>query len=184
MEKNNNQNFVKPTKKSAGKPAASCNCGHAEQTFAYYSRVLNKPFDSIDELKKAESVYYAELKAKEDKAAQKKADAALVEEAFKSLNNTRKSYKEGLVKLTERYSEDLKKLKENFEADKKDMQDILAQAEEIYKAALKEFADKYPEGYHVTLRDGDFETTISGSHTSDIKPATRLFDLFDLMFNL
>jgi hypothetical protein len=184
MEKNNNQNFVKPNKKPVSKPTTGCNCGHTERSYSYYSRVLNKPFDSIDELKKAEEVYYAEQKAKEDKAAQKKADASLVEEAFKSLNNTRRSYKEGLVKLTERYSEDLKKLKENFEADKKEMQDILAQAEDTYKAALKEFADRYPEGYHVTLRDGDFETTISGSHTSEIKPATRLFDLFDLMFNL
>ena len=51
----------------------------AEETttvdYGYYSRVLNKPFDSLNELAIAEAAYYAELKAKEDKAAQKKAEA-------------------------------------------------------------------------------------------------------------
>ena len=59
----------------------------------FYSKVLKEPFNSIEELMEAEEAYYAKLKAKEDKAAEKKADAVKVEEAFKSLNASRKAYK-------------------------------------------------------------------------------------------
>jgi rRNA maturation endonuclease Nob1 len=68
--------------------------------YSYYSNVLNKPFESVDELREAEAKYYAEIKAKEDKAATKKADAKKVEDAFKALNQARKVYKEDLTQLT------------------------------------------------------------------------------------
>ena len=35
--------------------------------YGFYSKVLQKPFDSLSELKAAEDVYYAEQKAKADK---------------------------------------------------------------------------------------------------------------------
>lgn len=165
---NNYNNFDKNVKKS-------------DVAYSYYSRVLKEPFDSIEELKEAEEAYYAKLKAKEDKAAQKKADAAMVEEAFRGLNNTRKAYKESLTKLAERYSKDLVKLKETFEADKAELQDILAAAEEAYAAAIKMFTDKYPEGYHLTLKDGDFETTIS-SQTKTSKEDNTVADIFSMLF--
>jgi chromosome segregation ATPase len=143
--------------------------------------VLKEPFDSIEELKEAEEAYYAKLKAKEDKVAQKKADAALVEEAFRSLNNTRKLYKESLAKLAERYSKDIVKLKETFEADKAELQDVMATAENAYAAAIKAFTEKYPEGYHLTLKDGDFETTIS-SQTKTNKEDSTVADIFSMLF--
>jgi hypothetical protein len=104
---------------------------------------------------------------KEDKAAVKKADATRVEEAFKTLNKARKAYKENLIELTDRYAKDLAALKETFEADKADINKLLASAEESYANILKAFTAKYPEGYHLTLKDGDFETTISSVHTAD-----------------
>lgn len=153
--------------------------------FAYYSRVLKKPFDSLSDLRAAEATYYSELKAKEDKAATKKADAIKVEEAFKALNTSRRLYKETLAKMTEKYSLDLKTLKETFEADKKELTDILAQAEEAYSVALKTFTEKYPEGYHLTLKDGDFETTISGaSKVSKDSYSNKPFDFIDWFFGI
>lgn len=156
--------------------------------YSYYSRVLDKPFDSIEELKNAEAKYFAAQRAKEDKAAAKKADAQKVEEAFKALNATRRDYKEALLKLTENYSADLMKLKETFEADRKELQEILAAAEEAYSVALKAFTGKYPEGYHLTLKDGDFETTISGStRSSDSNSAfdtNKAFQMLDWLFNI
>ena len=134
----------------------------ADLGYSFYSRVLNKPFDSVEELAKAEAVYYDELKAKEDKAAEKKADAQKVEDAFKALNAARKAYKEDLASLTKEYSDELNLLKKAFELAKKDIQDSLAKAEDGYSSALKEFTDKY-DNYHMTLKDGDFETTLSGS---------------------
>ena len=155
--------------------------------YAYYSRVLQKPFESISELAAAEEVYHAEQKAKEDKVAQKKADAKKVEDAFKALNAARKAYKEDLAQLTKEYTESLENLKKAFELGKKDIHDKLAEAEDKYSTALKEFTDKY-ENYHMTLKDGDFETTLSGSKTGNIdnavKAANDIADLFSLIFGL
>ena len=44
-------------------------------SYGYYSKVLMKPFDTIEELQIAEGEYYAKIKAKEDAAKAKKADA-------------------------------------------------------------------------------------------------------------
>jgi chromosome segregation ATPase len=155
--------------------------------YGYYSRVLNKPFDSIEELKAAEDAYYAEQKAKEDKAATKKADAQKVEDAFKALNASRKTYKEELTQLTTEYSNALTELKKAFELGKQDIKNTLAAAEDAYAGALKEFTAKHDQ-YHLTLKDGDFETTISGSTKVDSevkKPTTTgAFDIFDLLFGL
>ena len=157
------------------------NEGHTEEVdYGYYSKLLNKPFDSVAELREAEAAYYAELKAKEDKAAAKKADAQKVEDAFKALNAARKEYKEKLTQLTTEYSKALTELKDAFDLGKKDIQDTLAAAEDAYSAALKEFTDKHQQ-YHLTLKDGDFETTISGSQTKKVDK--DILNIFDLLFN-
>ena len=154
--------------------------------YCYYSKLLNKPFDSVAELRDAELAYYAEQKAKEEKAATKKADAVKVEEAFKALNLARKDYKEELTQLTSEYSAAMTDLKNAFELGKKDIHDKLAAAEDNYAAALKEFTTAHPEGYHVTLHDGDFETTIShqASKVSNLKKEdSNLLNLLDMLFN-
>jgi hypothetical protein len=173
----------------------NCACAHvdgkhvnevqAKETldYGFYSNVLKKPFERLDDLKRAEEVYYAEQKAKEDKASQKKADAQKVEDAFKALNAARKAYKEDMAQLTKEYSEELNNLKKAFELGKTDIRDTLAAAEDAYDKALKEFTAKY-ENYHVTLKDGDFETTISGSTktSDDEKAKTDVLSIFDLLF--
>lgn len=155
--------------------------------YSYYSRVLEKPFDSLKELTAAEKAHYDRIAAKEEKAAQKKADAQQVEVAFKALNAARRTYKEQLATLTTAYTEGLTELKKAFETGKADIAATLEAAEQAYKIALKAFTDKYPEGYHITLRDGDFETTISSQTSASIKHTsedTTLADLFNLMFGL
>jgi chromosome segregation ATPase len=191
MEKTNKTNCN--CKSHAAQADASCAYNHidakkADIGYGYYSKVLNKPFDSIEELKTAEAGYYNKLKFKEDAAAQKKADAQKVEDAFKALNAARKEYKEKLTQLTEEYAEALENLKKAFELGKKDIHEALATAEENYSKALKEFTAKY-ENYHMTLKDGDFETTISGSTNStktnkETPKAKDIFDIFNAMFNL
>ena len=94
----------------------------------FYSKVLKEPFESIEALVEAEEAYYAKLKAKEDKAAEKKADASKVEEAFKNLNAARKEYKDGLNAVTKEYSKGLNALKEAFERDCKAIKENLAKA--------------------------------------------------------
>ena len=149
--------------------------------YGFYSNILNKPFERLDDLMKAEEVYFAEQKAKEDKAAQKKADAQKVEDAFKALNAARKVYKEDLTQITKEYAESLEDLKKAYELGKKDITSKLAEAEGTYQTALKEFTDAHPEGYHLTLRDSDFETTISESSNGTPK-ANLANDIWNLFF--
>lgn len=157
-----------------------------EPTYAFYSKVLKEAFDTVEELAEAEEAYYAKVKAKEDKAAEKKADALKVEEAFKALNAARKVYKEDTATLTKEYAESLEELRTTFEFGKNDIKSKLAAAEDAYAKALKEFTDKYDQ-YHLTLKDGDFETTLSKDTAS-----TKVFrkdtegngDLFKDIFNL
>jgi DNA repair exonuclease SbcCD ATPase subunit len=148
------------------------------QSFAYYSRLLKEPFDTVEELNEAEEAYYAKQKAKEVKAAQKKSDAQRVEDAFKMLNAARKTYKEQLTTITENYSNELKELKEAFLEAKEIVEKNLAYAESTYQDALKAFTDKYPECYHLTLKDGDFETTISHEAKGDTAKLSDIVDLF------
>ena len=160
--------------------------GTANQAYAFYSRVLNKPFDSVAELREAENAYYAEIRAKEEKSNSnaKTVDAKKVEEAFMALNAARKAYKEGLEQLTDEYSEAMAELKKAFEAGRADMQAKLAAAEDNYAKALKEFTKKYPE-YTLTFKDGDTVATLS-SHTTtqnNRKVDASLQNLFDLLFN-
>ena len=152
----------------------------------YYSKVLKEPFESIEALMEAEEAYYAKLKAKEDKAAEKKADASLVEEAFKNLNAARKNYKDNLNEATKIYSKGLAELKEGYAKTCKNIKDTLATAEVNYANALKAFTEKFPDGYHICLKDGDFETTISSQTTSSANKAKpdELVDIFDRFFNL
>jgi chromosome segregation ATPase len=149
--------------------------------YGYFSKLLKEPFDTIEELQEAEEAYYAKQKAKEDAAAQKKTDALKVEAAFKALNAARKTYKEELTQLTKEYAESLDNLKKAFELGKKDIHNQLAEAEEAYQAALKEFDTAHPEGYHVTLHDGDFETTLSKqtSGGGSNRP-TNILDILDI----
>ena len=171
--KNNFNNFEKGARK-------------ATQDYMYYSKVLKEPFGSIEALKEAEEAYYARLRAKEDKAAQKKSDAKKVEDAFIALNAARKTYKEDLAALTAEHSKKLIALNEAFKATQAEIKTAMAKAEDDYAAAIKEFTEKYPEGYHLTLKDGDFETTISGSHSSQAisDKAASVADIFSWLLNM
>ena len=51
-------------------------------SYGYYSKVLNKPFDTLEELQKEEAKVLEEQKAKEKLTTEKKARAKEVEEAY------------------------------------------------------------------------------------------------------
>lgn len=156
--------------------------------YGFYSNVLKKPFERLEDLKQEEALYYAEQKAKEDKASARRAEAKKVEYAFKALNAARKEYKENMTQLTTEYAEELESLKKAYELGKKDIRNKLVEAEESFEKAHKEFTAAHPEGYHLTLKDGDFETTISGAKTistdNAIKSATNIADLFSMIFGI
>lgn len=159
-----------------------------ELAYGFYSKILKEPFDSLSALMAAEKAYCDELKALEAKAAKKKAEAQKVENAFKALNAARKAYKEDLTQLTKEYSEALDNLKKAFDLGKQEIHDTLVAAEEAFKQAHKEFTDAHPEGYHLTLKDGDFETTLSSKTTTETtetpKSTMDFGKIFEALFGL
>lgn len=153
--------------------------------YCYYSRLLKREFDTLDELRAAEAEELKRQEAKAQAAENKKNDAEAVELAYKDLNAAKRRFKEDLNQINARYAEDLKRLQEQYELDRQGVNEALAAAEEVYKKALKTFTDKYPEGFHITLKDGDYETVISSKTNDKSKNAVTelpLLNLFDLLF--
>ena len=148
--------------------------------YGFYSKLLKKPFDSLKELQEAEAAYKAERQAKEDAAAAKKADADVVETAFKELNATRKAFTEQYTALNKNYTAALTELRTDYEKDRKALYEALAAAEEKYNASLKAFTDKYGN-FHLTLKDGDHQMTISNK-TVQGDVSKKVSDLFNLLW--
>ena len=75
-------------------------------------------------------------------------------------------------------------MKTKFEESRNLIHEALAEAETAYATALREFTDKHKEGFHICLKDGDFETTISSQTTANNAELKQLsfFDLFDYLF--
>ena len=139
----------------------------------------NKKFDTVEELEKAEAEVKTAIAKKEEAALARKAEASKVEEAFKARNAARKAYNAKLVELRKVYNEALKKARDEFESGLEETAKELKDAETVYDEALNEFIKKHPEGYHLSLRDGDNVTTLSGVGSE----FRNLFDETDKFWN-
>lgn len=137
-----------------------------ENSYGFYSKVLNKPFDTVEELKEAEvefaKAHEAELKAKEEKKAAAKAveDAATLRitaeiEAKKQKAEAYKHYLETCDAIDA-------KVNETREAENK---------------ALKDFCDKYGS-FHTTLTIGNTTYNYSYEVNSYVDPFKRLLDFW------
>lgn len=133
------------------------------KNYSYYSNVLEKPFDTLEKLSAAEKAYFDEQKKKEAAAAEKKSDAKVVEECYKNLNAVKAKYNidvDAAAKECAKAIADARLTRNEKIAKAEELVNI---AEAAYANAIKEFTAKHPEGYHVTLKDGDHVTTISHS---------------------
>ena len=137
----------------------------------FYSEVTKKLYDSEKELAAAEkAVADAEIK-KAEAAKAKKADAAKVEEAFKANNAAKREYNTKVIAARKMYNESIAAAKKAFDAAVTDAATTLNTAEEVYDKVLKDFIAKHPEGYHLTLKDGDNVATYS----SNVENVNNLF---------
>ena len=127
----------------------------------FYSEVTKKLYDSQEDLVAAEkAVADAEIK-KAEVAKAKKADAQKVEDAFKANNNAKREYNAKVLAARKRYNESVAAAKKAFDEAVTDASNAKDTAEKHYDKMLKEFTEKHPEGYHLTLKDGDNVVTIS-----------------------
>ena len=144
--------------------------------YSYYSKLLNKPFDSLDELTEAEDAERAAQEAKKKASEAKKCEAHKVEKAFKDANAAKRDYSESLMAARKTCAKAIADAKAKYSAAVTAADEQLVKAENAYEEALKEFTDKHPEGYHVTLKDGDTVTTI------DTNPHSELLSKMDKLF--
>lgn len=139
---------------------------NSKTDYGYYSKKLGRPFDTLDQLRSAEAAAQKEQEEKILAAKAKKDAAAAVENAYKELNEAKKSYKKDMNNALIKYTEAMKIIQGEFDVEKQMIVNKLSEAEANYKAKLKEFTVKHPEGFHITLKDGDYETTISSEAKS------------------
>ena len=149
----------------------------------FYSELLDKMFETEMDLVAAEEVAKKEEAKKKKASETKKAEAKKVEDAFKNFNAAKKIYNENIINLKKQYNEDLNVIRENLhnlktkhEADVAAEAKLREDAEAAYKAVLDEFIKKHPEGYHMTLKDGDHVITISSSTTESRDLIDQLFE--------
>ncbi len=144
----------------------------------YYSEKLNKLFDTEKDLVAAEKEL-ADKEAKKELAAQeKKAEAKAVEDAFKARNAARREYNTKLVEARKAYNSAIAAAKEVFNKTLTEATNAKDSAEEVYNTALQEFTSKHPEGYHMTLKDGDNVMTISNSADKQLENISKEYNEF------
>ena len=154
----------------------------------FYSEVTKKLYESEKELKIAEKEV-ADADAKKAEAAKaKKEDAALVEDSFKARNAARREYNTKVVAARKAYTEVITNAKKAFDEAVADATKVKDAAEETYDKALKEFTTKHPEGFHITLKDGDNVMTISNSKDSQFetfaKEYSSILDFFKNIWDI
>lgn len=150
----------------------------------FYSEKLNKLFETEKELIAAEKELADKEAKKAEAAKEKKAEALKVEEAFKARNAARRTYNDRIVEAKKVYNTILEEAKKAFNDAVTAATKEKDAAEKIYDAALKEFTTKHPEGYHMTLKDGDNVVTISSQGEAISNIAKEYNQLLDLIFGL
>lgn len=144
----------------------------------YYSELTKQLYETEKEAIAAEKKLEAEKAEAAKKASAKKAEANKVEEAFKARNVARREYNTKVMDARKAYNTALVEAKKAFDAAINDATSAKDKAEEVYNAALKEFTDKHPEGYHMTLKDGDNVITLSRSSDKQLENISKEYNDF------
>lgn len=151
----------------------------------YYSEKLNKLYDTEKDLQVAEQAL-ADAEAKKAEAArEKKAEAQVVEDAFKARNAARREYNEKVISLRKEYHDVIVAAKAKFEEGIAEAAKAKDDSENAYNEALKEFTSKHPEGYHMTLKDGDNVITLSRARDKDFEDISKEYsDFLNSLLNI
>ena len=143
----------------------------------YYSETLDKIFETEKELKVAEKADAEEKAKKEEAKLVVKKESSEVEDAFKARNAARKAYNEKLVEARKTYNAVLRKAKDEFEASLKESTEALEKAETDYDNKLKAFQKAHPEGFRLSLKDGDNVVTYTSNPIDyQVKSISKEFD--------
>lgn len=137
---------------------------HEDNTvYGFYSKLLNKPFDTLEDLRAAEAAEREAREAAEAKAATKRNEAAAV---YKAIN----AYEEGRAVCDAAIAEAYKKYRAAVEAAEKDLDKLHADADK----ALDTWVATHPgENFRYTYKSPD------GKSTREYKFYNERFDVMD-----
>lgn len=138
----------------------------------YFSRLLNKEFTDLDELKKAESEYKLEVAKKEEAKLARKKEALVVQKAIDD-------YETAKVKANQEIEEAYKEYREKVMAVEKS----LAEVEKTADEELKEFLANHPEGFHYTYKSEDGKITREYDYYNNRYNVLDSFDEFTKLLN-
>ena len=113
----------------------------------YKSKLLNKEFTDLDELKKAESEYKLEIAKKEEAKLARKEEALVVQKAIDN-------YEVAKAKANDVIANAYKEYREKVAVAEK----ALAEVEKTADEELKKFLADHPEGFHYTYKSEDGKT--------------------------
>lgn len=155
---------------------------NAEEGVCVYSRLLSKPFDSLEELKAAEDNYKKENAEKLKAAETRKARAQEVDDAIKHRDELIKRERESKASAYKEYLTAIDEAKKKY-------LDICNKSDEDVKEAQKDVDDKLKAfcadygGYHTTIKYDDGSTrTYSYNYYAPVEsplvPLATMFDRF------
>lgn len=119
-----------------------------DESYGFYSKLLNKPFDSLEELKDAELAYHKANDEKEKLAEERKERAREVEDALKHVYDVRKASREKINKVREECAKEL------------------SEAEDEYNKLLEAFLKDY-KTFHVSYSNNGIHEVVSISDLVD-----------------
>lgn len=149
------------------------------KNYGYYSRVLNTPFDTLEELKEAEAKEAAKQQAK---LAEKQARKVEAEDVETALTNYRTADKEAKIKLAnakKKYLKALEEIKKVYQEEATAIEKEVTAAKRVYLDKLTTFTKKYG-GFHTTVKDGD--SILSFSFETGDTFMNDVLDVFQSLF--
>lgn len=137
----------------------------------YRSKLLNRYFDDLGELEKAEDAYLekhkAEIQAKEERKDAAATVTAAIKERIEAEAEARKVKKEAYEVFLKTCNE----AEANVKQKRKEESEL-----------LRKFCEKYPEGFHETIKLGDLDYRYDYMNTSTSSSISM--DPFSSFFNL
>ena len=145
-----------------------------EETYdvIYKSKLLNKDFTNLDELKKAEADYKLEVAKKEEAKLARKEEALVVQKAIDSYEENKRICNDAIKAAYEEYKAKVAEAEKSLAAYEKEAND-----------KLNEFLKEHPEGFHYTYKSEDGKVTRQYNYYHNRYDVFDSFDEFTKLIN-
>lgn len=132
------------------------------ESYSYYSKKLDKVFDTLEALREAEREEAKKQAAKELAASERKTAAKKVEDAYQALRDATNKRDTKIAAAQKAYLKEQAELKKSFNELIANIDKEVEEVKTAYNKTLKEFTDKYGD-FHATFKDDNGTVTIHRS---------------------